>query len=186
MSRSLARTWSTQGAIVARTCAEILLTGAPFLLDWFLLGKHYSLKYGYALLVRHHLDVLLDLSRKWSISLLLSSRHHNKQENVQHGTRATTSTNIGVSEWSQYMGLHICSINHRRRIFVCAWNSLETMHLRLLHVPPSNKPAISFIRQTVEILWHRAAFPFAQLRPSSAEARLPMTSRTLKQLHSFS
>lgn len=90
---------------MARTCAEILLTGAPFLLDWFLLGKHYSLKYGYALLVRYHLDVLLDSSRKWSISLLLSSRHHNKQENVQHGTRATTSTNIGVSELSQYMGI---------------------------------------------------------------------------------
>lgn len=61
----------------------------------------------------------------------------------------------------------------------------ETIHHKLLLAPPSDKPSVSFIRQAPQTPRRRAAFPSARHRPSSAGARLPMTSRTSQDCINF-
>lgn len=141
---------------MAWTCAGTLLTGAPFVLDWFPLGKHYSLKYGYALIytfIRHHLETCWGSDRgleekfdmKWEglwipdkiqVSHQLCFQAAVKAPNrTRHQTRATNPGWVRVVNKEACIYIYIYS--------VCAWNNTETIHHKL-HAPPPNKRTVKF------------------------------------------
>lgn len=101
------------------------------------------------------------------------------EPNVQHKTKVTKLTNIGVRE------CHIgpCLLDQSYAFERGLETARKTIDQKLIYALAFNKPTVSFIKQTREITEKRAAFLFAVHRPSSAGARMPMTSGTVQRLH---